>query len=638
MQDKAIIEIGKATSRRSAKPYQNFIENMFPNKDFDMIVAVFKFSKNDGEYDCVLEKIDIDKIGKKNYLKYAYRKGSARGGDITFTTKFGDIDKKFKIFYPKQIVAILAYAKKEKEETEQKIFEALKQYLGKSSEQVKGQLQEVYDSLGKKEQMGAGFSIRFSGLSNHEFLEDFSIIQKLLLKTGTVGKSEKYKVMSEGHDHVCSICMENKSKLHGFASPFKYSTVDKTGLVSGFFKQKNNWKNYPICSDCALDFEMGKNYVAQHLSKYFYGKSYFIIPKLTIGTNPTLLKTVIKGLEETDYTESKAKQINMRENVLMKKIGKEEGAHNQFSMNLLFYEENATTKAIKIKVMLEEIFPSRFRELFSSVPDEIENATVFKKSYSKNKEIHDLKFNFAILRTFFGDDFYEIIQTVFLGTPLSEKYVFDKLMQKIRKVYLDQNLSKTLQYSNSYFTLYLNKELRWNTSLMKLAMMTIAYLKELKIISKNKTSKTMEIKDGLTDDKKDKKSAFDIDKFNVFVEENKDFFDLENECKVGVFSVGVLVRQVFNLQSANLDGNTPFEKKLKGFDLNPEILKNIYKEALDKINKYTKNIHSYHKLRLFVNEKFTLNTHKMNQVSNNELSFYFVAGLEFGNNFKTKKQ
>ena len=635
MQDKAIIAIGKATSEKSEKPYQNFIENMFPNKDFDMIVAVFRMTKTRDKYQCTLDKIDSDKVGEKNYLKYAYRKGSARGGDITFTTKFGDIDKKFKNFYPKQVKAIVALAEEEKETEEWKIFKALQDFLEKNETVVKTRLKEEYDSLGKLEQMSSGFSVRFEGLPEYEFLENFKSIQKLLERTGTAGKSEKYKVFSEGHHEVCSICMENKPQIHGFASPFKYSTVDKTGMVSGFFQQKNNWKNYPICSDCALDFEIGKNFVTQNLSKYFYGKSYFLIPQLTIGSNSKLLKTVIRIIKEMEYQSSKS--IATRENLLMKRIGKIEGDQNHFSMNLLFYEENPTTKAIKIKVMLEEILPSRFQTIFSTVPKEIQKASIFKGAVSMAKEKKDMEFNFAVLRAFFGDDFYQIIQTVFLGTPLSEKVLFDKIMHKVRRTYLDQNLNKIFQYNNSYFTLYLSKELKWNTSLIKLAMLTIAYLKELKIISKNKTSLIMEVKDESTEEKKENKAAFDIDKFNAFVEENKDFFDLENGYKVGVFSVGVLVRQVFNLQGSNLGGNTPFEKKLKGYDLNPETLKNIYREALDKINKYT-SIYSYKELRLFVNQYFTLNSHKMNQISNNELSFYFVAGLEFGNNFKTKKQ
>ena len=270
-------------------------------------------------------------------------------------------------------------------------------------------------------------------------------------------------------------------------------------------------------------------------------------------------------------------------------------------------------------------------------PANIEKADIFKNAMTIKKEQYNLQFNFAILRTFFGDKFYEIIQTVFLGNPLSEKVLFDALMNKIRKTYIERGFSDIGKYQNSYYTLFLNKELKWNTSLIKLAMMTIAYLKELNIISKNKKIFDMDVEKDSVTDSKEKKQAFDDQQLKAFVQEHRDFFDLENGYKAGVFAVGVLVRQVFNLQSYHLDGNTPFDKKLKGYDLNPELLKNVYKEALEKISRYT-NAHSYLGLRSFINEYFTLNSHKMGQSSNNELSFYFVAGLEFGNQFKTKNK
>lgn len=625
MQDQAVIEIGRVKGNKKAKPYQNFIQNLFPGKNYDMILAVFAFSKESENYKCEFRKVDFESASEKNYLQFAYRKGSARGGDITFTTKFGDIDKKFKIFYPKQVKDIIAFAKSKEEFEEESIFNALKNCLEKSGEEVKLKLEELYNSLDKKKQMSSGFSVRFEGLEHKEYLEGFKSVQKLLLKVGTEGKSEKYKVISEGHDELCSICTGKKPVLHGFASPFKYSTVDKTGLVSGFFKQKNNWKNYPICSDCALDFELGQKYVTQKLSKYFYGKNYYIIPKISVGSNPTLLKGALNILEDLEYKEKEGEKVATREDYLMKKIGKEEDGHNQFALNLLFYEENQTTKAIKIKLLLEEIFPSRFRTLFIDVPKLVNANPIYKEAITIKKEKRDLEFSFRILKTFFDKDFYEIIQTVFLGSPLSQELLFAKVMHLIRVNY---NKSKT---SDGFV-----EPTKW--TVLK-AMMMFAYLKELNIIPKNKTSKNMEKPNDqvLSEAGKDNKtSAFDDGAFRNFVEANKDFFDLDSGYKAGIFAVGVLVRQVFNWQSRNLEGNTPFEKKLKGYHLNGDILKNIYMEALEKLSNYA-SFHAYMGLRNFINEYFILNSHKLNQISNNELSFYFVAGLEFGNQFKTQK-
>lgn len=626
MQDKAIIEIGKLKGKKKTEPYQNFIQNLFPGKNYDIIVAVFRLSKNEGNYTCEFDKIDIDPGSEKSSFNYAYRKGSARGGDITFTTKFGDIEKKFGTFYPKQINDAIAYSKTFDETEDQKIFQSLKNCLDENSETVKAELQEIYETLGKKQQMSSGFSIRFIGLPGKEFLQDFTAIQKRLYQVGTEGKSTKYNVTSEGNDNICSTCLENKPTLHGFASPFKYASVDKTGFVSGFFKQKNNWKNYPICSECALDFELGQKYVVQNLSKYFYGKSYYIIPKLTVGSNPQLLEEALEVLQEVNYKESGKTTIKRNEEYLMQEIASEEGDKNRYALNLLFYEENPTTKAIKIKLFLEEILPSRFRTLFVTMPNRINENRIFTDAITIKKEKQDLQFSFGIVKSFFEDSFYDIIQKIFLGIRISEKVLFANFIHVIRKNY---NKSQT---SDGFV-----EPTKW--TVLK-AVMLLNYLQNLEIITKNKTLKYMEeqVNQNITTkDVTKKKPAFNKEEFDKFLSENKDFLD--TDVKKGVFAVGIYIRFLLNLQYAKMNNSTPFEKKLRGYNLNAEILKKLYLEAKHKISQFIRNggFYTYQNLREEVICKYFLkNEHKLSELTDDQLSFYFVAGLEFASQFKNE--
>ena len=133
-----------------------------------------------------------------------------------------------------------------------------------------------------------------------------------------------------------------------------------------------------------------------------------------------------------------------------------------------------------------------------------------------------------------------------------------------------------------------------------------------------------------------KSGRFNLDGFNQFVKENQSFLD--SDIKVGVFAVGILVRFLFDIQHANL-GNTPFENKLRGYKLNPELLMQVYTEALDKIQKYQKNFYVYTELvENIISQYFVLKKQDMLTMSNNELSFYFVAGLEMGKKFKNAKE
>ena len=65
---------------------------------------------------------------------------------------------------------------------------------------------------------------------------------------------------------------------------------------------------------------------------------------------------------------------------------------------------------------------------------------------------------------------------------------------------------------------------------------------------------------------------------------------------------------------------------------------NVYTEALDKIQKYQKNFYIYTDLREVINQYFIVKSNELNKMTNNELSFYFVAGLELGRQFKNKDE
>ena len=101
MQDKAIAAIGEwqFQENKHLEPVDLYIENMFPDKDYQILILIFEFCDDYGKRICRYRGIDIEKVSadNKNYTKYAYRKGSARGGDITPTTKISSpVDKKIK--------------------------------------------------------------------------------------------------------------------------------------------------------------------------------------------------------------------------------------------------------------------------------------------------------------------------------------------------------------------------------------------------------------------------------------------------------------------------------------------------------------------------------------------------------------
>jgi len=621
MQDKAIIEIGKLKGDKKAEPYQNFVENMFPGKNYDIIVAVFRLAKNKGNYTCEFDKIDIDAVSKKNYMQYAYRKKKGSGGNFTFTRKISET-KTLSSTLLKQV----KYAKgKFSNHPNIVIWDALQVWIEDNEQFFLNKVTLAVSKYNPKKD-AVGFTIVFVIDGEKKYLEDIALIKDILLWAGNEGKSFKYDLISESKDKICSICNQIKPLVHGFASPFSFATVDKTGFVSGFFKQKNNWKNYPICSDCALDFELGQKHVVQYLSKNFYRKSYYIIPKLVVGSNPELLDEALEVLEEVNYKESGKKTIKRNEEYLMQEIANKEGDKNRYVLNLLFYEENPTTKAIKIKLFLEEILPSRFRTLFVTVPNKINENRIFIDAITIKKEKQDLQFSFGIVKSFFGDSFFDIIQKIFMGIRISEKALFANFIHLIR---INYNKSQT---SDGFV-----EPTKW--TVLK-AVMLLNYLQNLEIITKNKTLKNMEEQKNqdvsAIDDSK-KEPVFNKEVFDKFLKENEDF--LNTKVKIGVFSVGIYIRFLLNLQYANMNKSMPFEKKLRGYNLNAELLKKLYLEAKHKISQFIKTggFYTYKNLREeVINEYFFKNEHKLLELTDDQLSFYFVAGLEFATQFKNE--
>lgn len=568
--------------------------------------------------DCTYQEIYVQTVST-DFKKYAYRKGSARGGDITFTTKAGNIKKKFAVV-KKQLNNVIEVAQNENFQDDIRVFNAIRKCIENNEAQIIEDLESKLDGLEIKQQQKCGLSFEITDNGEQKFLTDFPTQQYLLVLNGTEGKSVKYGVRSEAKNKTCSICLENKPLVHGFASPFKFSTVDKPGMVSGFFQQKNNWKNYPICEDCAFDFENGRDYITNNLRQSFYGRPYFIIPQTILSSDEETLEEILDRVGEFKNKGDKDSRATLSgESSLLRYLGEEFQTNNRFTMNLIFYEENMTTKAMKIKLSLEEILPSRFFTLFIDVPKKLEGNSFYKNVFydKKSKTSSDLVFHFGILKEFFDDNFHEIIQSVFMKVEMSKEFLFSRFIQKIRDNYA--------------------KGISNRVTIIK-AHMVLNYLEKLKIINLSNNKPIMSDNLNSEEAKENKKYVppFNKEKFDAYVKENDTF--LNKPILTGIFAVGVLVRFLFNLQKHNLGGNAPFAKKLYGYNLDKNRIMKVYIECSNKIQEYAKNEAIYDKLRKEISKNFTPNANEMNKLSNNEISFYFVAGLETGNSFKNQNE
>lgn len=434
MQDRAITDIGKLEFKKNAdlKPYELFTQEPYPNKVCKMLLIEFEQK----EQIISFKGIDVQNVNEQNYSKYAYRKGSSRGGDITFTTKSsGDFEKKLNTLITIQFPKLIDMSEKVNPDNIE-FFKEWKRSFIENFDSLKNELQKVYENLEKQEKLNSAYTLTIDVKGQRKLLSAFPSVQQLIEKDGIEGNYKKYNVTSKGKKTECSICYQEKSEVFGFGSPFKYSTVDKTGTVSGFFNQKNNWVNYPICESCAIEMELGKNYITKYLTKYFFGKSYYLIPKAVLSNDTESLDDALSLFNDLDYQIKNSNVISSSEDYLMEKIG--EVDKNLFTLNLMFFEENSKKSAIKIKMMLEEIPPSRFRQLFIEVPKKINKNPLFKDIdyHYKEKQKQDLRFSFRLIKQFFENNFYEMTYKIFMGRKINEKELYKRFMEVIRANYI----------------------------------------------------------------------------------------------------------------------------------------------------------------------------------------------------------
>ncbi len=340
------------------------------------------------------------------------------------------------------------------------------------------------------------------------------------------------------------------------------------------------------------------------------------VPRL-IRQNQELLNQLIQFLKEL---KGDSRTALSEEDLVMEYIASSE---NYFFLDLVFIEYDAKLQTMKIKSHVEEVLPSRFRRLFVSAREAVNKNRTFKDyltyketagSAKKKEEIYSFRFKYGYLLQFFDSEDYLPIENTFYGIPFDSETLYKNFMR-----YYRTNFSLKLQ-GEMYHSLR-------KTVIEALGVITYLYeleLLKLKFINYevNMEKDTEQIR---------KEGSFDLERLEEFIKINPAFFD--QKYKVGLFSLGILIRLVMNIQNVNL-GSTPFEKKMKGYHISGNDLEHLYVEALAKLEQYQGH-YAYNNLRKFMTEYFNLEMPFMKKLSSSEISFYIVSGIELQFAFKS---
>ncbi|MDQ2085340.1 TIGR02556 family CRISPR-associated protein [Herbivorax sp. ANBcel31] len=600
-----LLQLGDyVTQNRDAEtnPYLEVIENPNEKGSYN---HVLKITFEEGE-ELIYRGIEYEEFDLNKISKYAYKKGSPRGGDITPTSKYTNIERTLSKISTsiKNLVA-----NTDGQDEEKTIFKNIYDYVVSNEEEIKSNLDEKIKSISLKK--GESFIITIVTIKNgiENYLGDFQMVKNYLGRILNEQYYNKYGKVSKGNG-ICYYC-KNQSEVFGFVNTFNSYTVDKIGFVTGGFKQEKAWRNYPVCGECAQKLNQGKKYVRQNLSSKFSGFNYFIIPK-----------TVIRDKEdEEEFTDilnefEKDKKFSTKDKAKKNLLASERNflevmkdSKNYLNYNMLIYKEEQSGSVFKILLYIEDIVPSKVKHILR-IKDEVEDINLFRNLPGKEKTFYDMKFTFEKLRYFFpnnsmeGDfdkNFLEILNNVFTYKKISYKFLLGRMISKTRVIFSNDG--------------YLGTPVLY-------ALMNIMFINKLSLFNdKRKGVKRIMVE-------KTEKNKKYLDFFEN--ESYKDVFD--SDYKRAVFLTGVLVENLLNVQYRER-GSKPFYSRLNGLKLNRQLLKRIFTEAINKLNEYEKNY--YAELEHLIG-MYMLGEDK--SVSNDDISFYFVLGMTLAKHFKKKSE
>ena len=409
----------------------------------------------------------------------------------------------------------------------------------------------------------------------------------------------KYSTTSKGTNTICYLCKTLQKEVFGFASPYSFYSSNEEAYIASGFKKKNSCINFPVCSDCANYMDLGATIIKTWFTRKFYNCDYFLIPSQITGFSdnfPSAIQELIETTQNT-FSLSESSQEQEQQRIASEEYILEEFANqpDQIAITLFFFSDNG--KEFKILSEIEDVLPSRCGQLVAAQKD-LRECELYKKN---SNAFCDFSFDFGIVKNLFGPPiskkapfptlFLDICSKIFKGIHLNEAHMIALLIQKIRT---DFKESLQTEFIN-LFTAYQS-------------ILFIHYCKKLNLFStpcKEKSFMSLHTQ------------PF-FDKYPEFYDQNWK----KTACLVGVYT-----RLLLNIQhQQSNDKSMPFRKRLNNLVIDTQILKRIYREIEAKLSQYNKNYYS--KLSSDIALLFA-ESPDITLQSPNEISFYFVQGMQF---------
>jgi len=616
----AIREIGECSLQLKGKrlddPISIIVEDPASNESYKNVLEII-LKKNDNRF--VFDRINLTLYSPEKISQYLYRQGSSRGTDFTPTARLTDKPEfTFKTKIVKWFKDTLTDKDLNLNQNERLFLQNVADCLTdqKQSDLILSDLKSKIKQFAKGET--GIITLKFFE-DTEKYVGDIPVFSKILTcyYSKDLSYSIAYDTSSKSENQICSICKIKCQEVYGFVSTYSFYNVDKPGFVSGGFNREYAWKNYPVCLKCALTLEEGKQFIENHFDNFkFYGVRYCIIPKLIQKSQN---QDIFKRISEFRQDIQKNFKINQEHENLLSSTEVEileilSQQENYFNNNFLFYE--TSNSAFRILLYIEDIVPSRIRTLFDAKRS-VDKKEIFQNFDGKGKR---LSFTFGHVRQFlssgldqdFTKYFLETTNKIFTNRKIDYIFLLHAIAQTIQKEFADGKPTRLLSFQG---------------------LQLLDYLNYLKLLELNKGGSKMNEKQSGTI--LDEITSPIDEKIERIFNEFPDFFN--GPAKKAVFLQGLLTESLLNTQRSERNverGSEPFRNKLRGLKLDEQLVKRLLPEIQNKLEEYGKNY--YPKLEEQIS-KFMILAGNDWKISKDEISFYYVLGMDLSYSVMVKK-
>lgn len=567
----AVKEIGQLRIKQGGlDPLQVLVEDPDSNGSYEKVIAIVFEQRADERWD--FKEVALEGYDKAKVMRYLYKSGAANGADFTPTAR---VSGKPEVTFDNKILGWFDILKERDlliSKQDRDFLNQIKEALDKNADYLKNEILRIRKETPNK--IGIVVTLKFRQKSEEKYVGDFPVFKQLLLY-----QVEEKNQRCAAKDKVCSICGQKKDLVIGNLDTYAFYTLDKIGYITSGFKERDAWKNFPVCRECKFALDQGKKYIEKHLTFKFCGIEYNLIPKFIIGTE-------MIPEEVLDIFANTSKLVSLKQEAIDRITTDEDDIlyylkdlKDVITLNFLFIKK--MNAAERILLLIEDVFPSRIRGIFDA-------------KY-KTDQVFSNTFTFGSIRNFFSKSdpnkrdydldgyFLDIVDRVFKGRPVSYHFLLKFIMKKVRHEFIN----------DGYFH-----------QAVKDGLMTIYFLQTLGLIEMEEEVMEERFFDGL------------------FAKYGPAF---ETPLKRGLFLMGALTELLLRKQYTER-GAKPFMKNLKSLKMNESDFKGLLPKIQNKLEEY--NAFDKGK-RILAREaaNYLLLAQDRWQMPVDELNFYFAAGM-----------